>query len=232
MAKMASLRPQPLLAKTMPREETPDQRQRRRSAIRAIGRLSTALSSPDVLSKDAGAAVLSQRVAQLRHALEGEELELLEDQVRQYEEAVGAPLPAAQDQPRGVVPPLPQRRGDQAFRAHGQDFQLTFNKASWISPHTSVGVWFPEGGARLVAKFQAWALETFPQLFREPLQHTSLTLEESCHAAGGQNRVHLHAQFTFSRRVDRTSLNDFMFDGVRPHVAAQSKLSGFLLLSL
>ena len=42
----------------MPYSETPDQRQIRRSAVKTIGRLSTALGSPDVLSRDAGPAVL------------------------------------------------------------------------------------------------------------------------------------------------------------------------------
>ena len=78
----------------MPSNETPDQRHDRRSAIRAISRLSTALDSSEVLSKDSGAAVLADRVAQLRQKLEGEELEVLEEQVRKYEEAVGVPLPA------------------------------------------------------------------------------------------------------------------------------------------
>ncbi|CAJ1417156.1 unnamed protein product [Effrenium voratum] len=43
----------------------------------------------DVLSKDSGAAVLADRVAQLRQKLEGEELEVLEEQARKYEQAVG-----------------------------------------------------------------------------------------------------------------------------------------------
>ena len=95
-----------------------------------------------------------------RHALESEELALLEVQVRQYEEAVGAPLPAAQDQPQGVVPPLPQPFARMA----------TDNKASWISPDTSVDVRF-EGGVRLVAKFQAWALEVSTALPRATSAH-------------------------------------------------------------
>ena len=74
--------------------ETPDQRHDRRSAIRAISRLSAGLDSSDVLSKDSGAAVLADRVAQLRQKLEGEELEVLEEQARKYEQAVGVPLPA------------------------------------------------------------------------------------------------------------------------------------------
>ena len=46
----------------------------------------------------------------------------------------------------------------------------------------------------------------------------SRTLEESCHAAGDTKRVHLHAQLTFAQRIDRTSVADFVFEGVRPHV--------------
>ena len=186
----------------MPSNETPDQRHDRRSAIRAISRLSAALDSSEVLSKDSGAAVLADRVAQLRQKLEGEELEVLEEQVRKYEEAVGVPLPAPQNQPRGVAPPQPQHQSAAApFRVHGQDLQLTFNKADWISQGDSIHEWFEHAGVQLVAKFQKWALDMFPQRFREPLQHTSLTLEESCHAAGQQSRVHLHAQFTFARRI-------------------------------
>ena len=52
----------------MPLNETPTQRKTRRDAVRAICRLSTALDSPQVLSKDAGAAVLANRVSQLRVA--------------------------------------------------------------------------------------------------------------------------------------------------------------------
>ena len=52
--------------------------------------------------------------------------------------------------------------------------------------------------------------------------HVSLTLEESCHAADHVKRVHLHAQVTFRQRIDRTSVVDFVFEGVRPHVATRS----------
>lgn len=57
-----------------------------------------------------------------------------------------------------------------------------------------------------------------PNKFQTTIQHTSLTLEESCHAAGDTKRVHLHAQLTFAQRIDRTSVADFVFEGVRPHV--------------
>ena len=47
------------------------------------------------------------------------------EQVRKYEKAVGAPLPAPQGQLRGVAPPQPQRQGAAApFRVQGQDLQL------------------------------------------------------------------------------------------------------------
>ena len=52
----------------MPLQETPEQRQDRRSAIKTICRLSTALEHPDQLSRDAGGAILAERVTQLREA--------------------------------------------------------------------------------------------------------------------------------------------------------------------
>ena len=108
--------------------ETPEQRQKRRSVVRVLTRLSTALASPDVLSKDAGAAILGHRVGQLREVLDGEELELLDAQVQLYEEATGVPLPIPAPLP--PVPPLPTRpskaAGSQSrFRVHASDLQLT-----------------------------------------------------------------------------------------------------------
>ena len=52
----------------MPVQETADQRQERRSAVKTICRLSTALQSPEKLCKDVGGQVLAERVAQLRDA--------------------------------------------------------------------------------------------------------------------------------------------------------------------
>ena len=52
----------------MPVQETADQRQERRSAVKTICRLSTALQSPEKLSRDVGGEVLAERVAQLRDA--------------------------------------------------------------------------------------------------------------------------------------------------------------------
>lgn len=193
--------------------ETPDQRQKRRSVVRVITRLSTALASPDVLSKDAGAAILGHRVCQLREVLEGEELELLDAQVQLYEEATGVPLPILAPLP--PVPPLP---GSQPrFRVHASDLQLTFNKASWIAADIEVvEQWFRQDGCNLAFRFQTWALEDLPARFRESLKRVSLTMEESCHST--QKRVHLHAQLSFASRIDRTSLVDFVFDGVQPHI--------------
>ena len=201
-------------AAAMPYSETPDQRQIRRSAVKTIGRLSTALGSPDVLSRDAGPAVLSACVAQLRDVLEGEELEILLAEVQKYEDVTGVTLSA--HAPAAAVPPLPSRS---QFRVHGADVQLTFNKASWIAEGEDIDNWFRQAGANLVSRFQTWALEDFPKKFRERILHTSLTLEESCQASGGQKRVHLHAQFTFATRIDRSGVADFVFDGVSPHIA-------------
>ncbi|CAE7541988.1 unnamed protein product [Symbiodinium natans] len=76
----------------MPVSEAPEQRQSRRAAVRTICRLSTALASPEKLGKDVGGQLLAERVVQLRQVLEGEELQLLEDTVQQYESAVGRAL--------------------------------------------------------------------------------------------------------------------------------------------
>ena len=199
----------------MPSSETPDQRQSRRAAVRVICRLSVALPSADVLSKDVGATLLSERVAQLKRILDGEELENLEEAVRQYEQATGGALPVP-------VAPLPNRVQEprQRFRVHGADVQLTFNEKSWIADGEDVDAWFQQAGVRLVARFQGWALEQFPRKFQERVLHTSLTLEQSCRASDGQSRVHLHAQFTFAGRIDRTGVSDFVFDGVYPHIVS------------
>lgn len=200
----------------MPSSETPDQRQSRRAAVRVICRLSTALPSADVLSKDVGATLLSERVARLRSALDGQELESLEEAVRQYEEATGGALPVPmQPFPNRVREPPRQR-----FRVHGADVQLTFNETSWIADGEDVDAWFQQAGVRLAARFQGCALEEFPRKFRERVLHTSLTLEQSCRASDGQSRVHLHAQFTIAGRIDRTGVSDFVFDGVYPHIVA------------
>ena len=96
--------------------------------------------------------------------------------------------------------------------------QLTFNNTAWRSQDMSTEAWFAAAGVRLVADFQIWALQVLPQRFREPIVHVYLTLEESCHAAEEVKRAHLYAQITFGKRIDRTSLHDFVFDGVRLHI--------------
>ena len=156
--------------------------------------------------------------------LEGDELQILEETVQQYETATRraldfsdvnvAPLPLA------PLPPQPEPQDAEGLRIHGADVQLTFNKAAWRSGGQEAETWFIESGTQLVARFQSWALEELPKKFREPIKHCSLTLEESGRAAGGVDRVHLHAQLTFARRIDRTSSKDFIFDGVRPHIVA------------
>ena len=173
----------------------------------------------------------------LPEVLEGDELQILEDTVRQYETAVGRALnfegAQAGEQPAGsasmpVEPSQPSaffqvqsQSGGRSFRIHGQDLQLTFNHGPWRAQNQNAEDWFASQGVHLVARFQTWALEELPQKFRETILHMSLTLEESLHAAGDSKRVHLHAQITFKQRIDRTSVLDFVFEGVRPHVAAR-----------
>ena len=67
--------------------------------------------------------------------------------------------------------------------------------------------------------FQTWTLDHLPTVVQQRLKHVSLALEESLHSTLG-TRVHLHAQLTFTARIDRTSTNDFVFQGVRPHVVS------------
>lgn len=158
--------------------------------------------------------------------MEGPELAILAENVEKYEKAVGKRLDVGA---LPAVPPLPVRgqqadqqaqqpRSNSAFRIHGADVQLTFNHAEWRSQDQETEAWFAQHGLHLVARFQTWALEVLPTKFQTTIQHTSLTLEESCHAAGDTKRVHLHAQLTFAQRIDRTSVADFVFEGVRPHV--------------
>ena len=49
-----------------------------------------------------------------------------------------------------------------------------------------------------------WGTSEFPQRFEQPIKHTSLTMEESLESQFP--RVHLHAQFTFARRINRQLL--------------------------
>ena len=100
--------------------------------------------------------------------------------------------------------------------------QLTFNHGPWRSQSASTDDWLASEGVLRVYRFQRWAVEISPERFRETMLHVSLTLEASGHAAENVKRVHLHAQLTFCQRIDRTSVVDFVFEGVRPHVAARS----------
>ena len=127
-----------------------------------------------------------------------------------YERTVGRSLEVQRLRPRSWWRP----------RAASQ--QLTFNHGPWRSQTASTDDWFASEGVLLVGRFQRWALEALPERFRETMVHVSLTLEESCHAAENVKRVHLRAQLTFRRRIDRTSVVDFVFEGVRPHVATRS----------
>ena len=80
----------------------------------------------------------------------------------------------------------------------------------------------PDEGREVLAERVAQLREAeLPQKFREAIVHISLILEESLHAADDLERVHLHAQITFRQRIDRTSVADFVFQGVRPHAAAR-----------
>ena len=144
---------------------------------------------------------------------------MLEEQVVRYEEAVGRKFEFP------AIPPLPVNTQDnqaqeqqRMFRIHAADIQLTYN-GSWLPPNELASSWFERQGVRLVAAFQTWTLDHLPTVVQQRLKHVSLTLEESLHSTLG-TRVHLHAQLTFATRIDRTSTNDFVFQGVRPHVVS------------
>ena len=59
-------------------------------------------------------------------------------------------------------------------------------------------------GPSLIHEYLNWATVVFPTRFAEKLLHTSLTVEESTRAE--MPAVHLHAQFTFAKRIDRQLL--------------------------
>ncbi|CAE7530266.1 mcfG, partial [Symbiodinium microadriaticum] len=74
-----------------------------------------------------------------------------------------------------------------------------------------VDEWWTVAGHVLVQRYLEWATQTFPDRFQERILHTSLTIEESMRAV--TPAIHLHAQFTFAKRVDRTQLVEkYLFD--------------------
>ncbi|CAJ1459714.1 unnamed protein product [Effrenium voratum] len=100
-------------------------------------------------------------------------------------------------------------------RVHAADIQLTFNH-DWCQGD-GVEVWFAGWGQELVQRLLTWAREEFPSRFApNRVAHTSLTIEQSM--SSHQPRVHVHCQFTFARRIDRTNYDCFKFGGLRPHV--------------
>jgi hypothetical protein len=149
----------------MPSVETPDQRTHRRAAIRALSRLSTALPSPELLSKDSGGIVIAATVARLRTVLQDpEEVACLNTAIQEYELATGRLLELQNVPPVPNVPPMPVLQPRVAevpnvasFRIHAADIQLTFNH-DWVPAQLSIDDWFDTLGVELVADFQTWAL--------------------------------------------------------------------------
>jgi hypothetical protein len=146
-----------------------------------------------------------------------------------YEQATGytignqpaAPPPAPPaSQPDPSSGSQPSSSGQK--RVHAQDVQLTFNNASWIPAGLTADEWFrTQAAVILIDSFIEFGRTTFPSRFTEKLQHTTQTLEVSPKTIGtGEEKVHLHVQFTFHKAIDRTGLKDFMFGTIYPHVDA------------
>ena len=139
--------------------------------------------------------------------LEGEELQLLEDTVQQYESAVGralnfsdAPEPSASE-PSAAA--LPVREGPEgaspAFRIHGADVQLTFNKTSWRAPQR---LGFPRAAPFWWPSFRNGLWRFCHPNFASPL-NTSLSPWKS---PAVLQRVHLESTCTRKSRLSAESI--------------------------
>lgn len=202
-----------------------DLRVLRRAAVQTLARLSQQVGSPVALSRDSGATTVRQAVAELRARVDQpEERRALDEAFAQWTAAT--PTAQADDDNVGEEEEEEQAPDDKKtapkFRVHAADAQLTFNNKNWVPEGSTLEAWWPVGGVALCNKFQTWASEEFPKRFKEKLRHTSLTMEESLRSGTAQGQVHLHAQFTWTFRIDKLDLAAFAFGGVKPHVEVNS----------
>ena len=200
-------------------------RQLRREAIRTFCRLGENLDTPERLRRDSGKETVETFLENLVPRLQtAEELEELRGAIGLWNQ--NSPIAL-------LVPPLPGAGRDQAGeaanqgidgasggeeggaaarpRVHAADIQLTFNH-DWCQGD-GVEVWFAGWGQELVQRLLTWAREEFPSRFApNRVAHTSLTIEQSM--SSHQPRVHVHCQFTFARRIDRTRLGCLVLKGL------------------
>lgn len=209
-----------------------DLRRSRRDAVKIFTRLAQSLPTPERLSRDASKEVLEDFLERVTPLIDTpHEMDELKRGVALWNgdgptilflpETPPLPHPSSQAAEASVATSGP--------RVHCADIQLTFNGDflagqpvsrldtsnsklcsftpdfyvhSFLYCKCQVAQWWPAAGQLLARNFLDWATEIFPQRFAEKLQRTSLTIETSSNG----NRVHLHAQFTFERRIDRTYL--------------------------
>jgi hypothetical protein len=195
----------------MPRATPPTAAQvsSRRDAIQKLTRLSEQCGSPCVISRDAGVEAVTQAIRTLNERLPSDDERLL---LR----TVSAQFAKATETKDVLTEEPSQQSGGRKFRVNAADVQLTFNCRTWVPTGQQIEEWFANAGTVLVSRFQSWALDVFPKNFPQKLLHTTLTMEESLQAE--QPQVHLHAQFTFDSKVDKCSVEPFMFEHIKPHV--------------
>eukprot|EP00438_Fugacium_kawagutii_P001403 Skav212010 [mRNA] locus=scaffold3771:16119:17002:- [translate_table: standard] len=200
-------------------------RQSRRDAIKIFSRIAQSLPTPERLSRDASKEVLEDFLERVTPLIDApEEMDELKRGISLWN-GPSAVLFLPESRPAGASQPAI------GPRIHGADIQLTFNgdflqgqsvsrldtrnlftmclfsaAQNFLFPCFSltcqVAQWWPAAGQLLVQSFLDWGTQIFPSRFTEKVKHTSLTIEQSTGSDTG--RVHLHAQFTFERRIDRT----------------------------
>ena len=196
-----------------------DGKEQRRTAIRALTRLSRAHFLDCDISRDAGPRRFLEGVAALRDILtDVEERAALATAHRAYAAASNAvwpelawpesvpPAPTAaeaSDASAAAAAEAPEASAAAAAdaataedaepcrtcRVQGRDVGMTFNH-DWVPSGATVQEWWPNGGVAVVSAFQTWALRDLPARFRDnKLEHLSLTMEQRLRAPRGQSAL-------------------------------------------